>query len=40
MQLSSQQTLPVGQAQAWEALNDIALLQKANPGCEGITPLA
>ena len=27
MQLTNQQTLPVGQAQAWEALNDIALLQ-------------
>jgi carbon monoxide dehydrogenase subunit G len=40
MQLSSQQTLPVGQAQAWEALNDITLLQQAIPGCEGITPLA
>ena len=26
MQLTSQQTLPVGQAQAWEALNDITLL--------------
>ncbi len=38
MQLTSQQTLPVGQAQAWEALNDITLLQQAIPGCEGITP--
>ncbi len=38
MQLTSQQTLPVGQAQAWEALNDIDLLQQAIPGCEAITP--
>lgn len=37
MQLTSQQTLPVGQAQAWEALNDITLLQSAIPGCESIT---
>jgi carbon monoxide dehydrogenase subunit G len=34
MQLTNQQTLPVSQAQAWEALNDIALLQAAIPGCE------
>ena len=38
MQLTNQQTLPVTQAQAWEALNDIALLQSAIPGCESITP--
>jgi carbon monoxide dehydrogenase subunit G len=38
MQLTSQQTLPVGLAQAWEALNDITLLQQAIPGCEGIQP--
>lgn len=38
MQLTNQQTLPVTQAQAWEALNDITLLQSAIPGCEGITP--
>ena len=38
MELTSQQTLPVTQAQAWEALNDITLLQQAIPGCEGITP--
>jgi uncharacterized protein len=38
MQLTSQQALPVNQAQAWEALNDISLLQAAIPGCEGITP--
>lgn len=38
MQLTNQQTLPVSQAQAWEALNDISLLQSAMPGCESITP--
>jgi len=37
MQLTSQQTLPVSQLQAWEALNDISLLQAAIPGCESIT---
>jgi uncharacterized protein len=37
MQLSNQQTLPVNQQQAWEALNDITLLQAAIPGCESIT---
>jgi uncharacterized protein len=37
MQLTNQQTLPVGQAQAWAALNDIALLQAAIPGCDAIT---
>ena len=36
MQLTNQQTLPVTQAQAWEALNDIALLQQCIPGCEAI----
>ena len=38
MQLIHQQTLPVTQAQAWEALNDITLLQSAIPGCESLTP--
>lgn len=38
MQLTNQQVLPVSQAQAWDALNDIALLQSAIPGCESITP--
>jgi carbon monoxide dehydrogenase subunit G len=38
MELTNQQTLPVGLQQAWEALNDITLLQAAIPGCEGITP--
>lgn len=39
MQLSAQQTLPVAQAQAWEALNDTSLLQAALPGCESFTAL-
>ena len=38
MQLTNHQTLPVTQAQAWAALNDITLLQQAIPGCESITP--
>ena len=37
MQLTSQQTLPVGQAIAWQALNDIELLRESIPGCESIT---
>ena len=36
MQLSSQQTLPVGQQAAWEALNDTSLLQASIPGCESL----
>ena len=39
MELASAQTLPVSQADAWSALNDIALLQSCIPGCESITPL-
>lgn len=38
MELSNQQALPVSQAQAWEALNDTAMLQAAIPGCESLTP--
>lgn len=38
MELSNQQTLPVPQALAWAALNDIELLQACIPGCEAITP--
>jgi hypothetical protein len=38
MQLTHQQTLPVSQSQAWEALNDTSLLQQAIPGCESLTP--
>lgn len=39
MELTSRQTLPVPQAQAWEALNDTELLKKATPGCESMTTL-
>ncbi len=38
MQLTNQQTLPIGQAQAWEALNDVELLKQAIPGCESFAP--
>lgn len=37
MQISNQQNLSVSQQQAWDALNDIAVLQKAIPGCESLT---
>lgn len=37
MELTSQQSLPVNQQQAWEALNDVGLLLAAIPGCESIT---
>jgi carbon monoxide dehydrogenase subunit G len=37
MQLTSQKTLPVAQAVAWQALNDIELLRESIPGCESIT---
>lgn len=36
MQLAQQQLLPVPQAIAWDALNDIALLQTCIPGCESL----
>jgi carbon monoxide dehydrogenase subunit G len=38
MELTSTQSLPVDQSQAWAALNDIELLQASIPGCESITP--
>ncbi len=38
MNLTGDQILPVSQAQAWDALNDTAMLQAAVPGCESITP--
>lgn len=38
MQLSQQKRLPVAQSVAWEALNDIALLQSCIPGCETLQP--
>lgn len=37
MELAQQQLLPVPQAIAWDALNDIALLQTCIPGCESLT---
>lgn len=37
MKLTGQETLPVSQAQAWEALNDAALLQASISGCESLT---
>lgn len=39
MQLTNQQTLPVGQSEAWAALNDIPLLQKCIPGCDTMTSI-
>lgn len=36
MHLTQQQQLPVPQAIAWDALNDIALLQMCIPGCESL----
>lgn len=38
MQLNGQETLPVGQAAAWAALNDIELLKASIAGCEALTP--
>lgn len=38
MQLTGQETLPVAQAQAWEALNDTEMLKAAITGCESLTP--
>lgn len=40
MQLTGQETLPVTQAQAWAALNDIELLKSSIAGCESLTPIA
>nr|WP_316642524.1 carbon monoxide dehydrogenase subunit G [uncultured Roseateles sp.] len=37
MQLTSQQSLPVSQSIAWQALNDVTMLQAAIPGCESLT---
>jgi carbon monoxide dehydrogenase subunit G len=36
MHLASQQTLPVGQDDAWAALNDTEVLKACIPGCESI----
>ncbi len=40
MQISNQQPLSVSQQQAWDALNDIAVLKAAIPGCESLTETA
>lgn len=37
MNLTGQQSLPVTQAQAWDALNDTVMLQAAIAGCEALT---
>lgn len=39
MQLSNRQPLPVSQAIAWNALNDVRMLKASIPGCEALTPL-
>ena len=36
MEMTSQQLLPVDQATAWAALNDIDLLKQSIPGCESL----
>ncbi len=40
MQLKGEQTLPLNQQLAWQALNDTDLLRASIPGCESITPIA
>ncbi|MCV2367905.1 SRPBCC family protein [Roseateles oligotrophus] len=37
MNLSGQETLPVSQTQAWEALNDAELLKASISGCDSLT---
>ncbi|MEH0166440.1 CoxG family protein [Roseateles microcysteis] len=37
MNLTGEETLPVSQAQAWEALNDVEILKQAITGCESLT---
>ena len=37
MQISSQQTLPASQQNAWDALNNIDVLKACIPGCESLT---
>jgi carbon monoxide dehydrogenase subunit G len=39
MQLTGEQSLPVSQAQAWEALNDVEMLKASITGCESLTPI-
>ena len=40
MQISNQQPLSVSQQHAWDALNNIDVLQKAIPGCESLVETA
>lgn len=40
MQLNNERLLPVGQAQAWAALNDDAVLMASIPGCDSLTRTA
>lgn len=40
MQLSNRQALPTSQKNAWDALNNIEVLQKCIPGCESLTETA
>jgi carbon monoxide dehydrogenase subunit G len=39
MNLTGQESLPVTQAQAWEALNNTEMLKAAISGCESLTPV-
>lgn len=40
MQISNQQNLSVSQQHAWDALNNLEVLQKAIPGCESLVETA
>ena len=40
MRLSESHTLPVPLDEAWSALNDLAVLQQALPGCESLLEIA
>ncbi len=40
MQIANQQNLSVSQQRAWDALNNIEVLQQAIPGCESLTETA
>lgn len=40
MRLSERHALPVALADAWSALNDLDLLQRALPGCESLLEIA
>lgn len=39
MNLTGQETLPVTQAQAWDALNDIEMLRASIAGCDALNPI-